>query len=114
MQVVAKQDREPLAQFLVRLCAGVGGLVAVSQMVCGVLQAAISFYCCRKGAIVVGQPAGGGPPAPASTADLMAPGERVKRGPAPAAAVASPPPAAQSSSAVTLQEAERLINSKNS
>ena len=41
------QDREPLAQFLVRLCAGVGGLVACSKMVCHLLKSLVEMYCCR-------------------------------------------------------------------
>ena len=43
------QDREPLAQFLVRLCAGVGGLVACSKMVCHLLKSLVEMYCCRAG-----------------------------------------------------------------
>ena len=43
------QDREPLAQFLVRLCAGVGGLVACSKMVCHLLKSLVEMYCCRIG-----------------------------------------------------------------
>jgi hypothetical protein len=38
LKVVAVQDREPIWQFLVRLCAGVGGLAATSRIVCGLLQ----------------------------------------------------------------------------
>jgi len=32
----------------VRLCAGVGGLVAVSKMICGLIKAAVSWYCCSS------------------------------------------------------------------
>ena len=41
------QDREPLVQFLVRLCAAVGGLVACSKMVCLLLKSAVEMYCCK-------------------------------------------------------------------
>ena len=30
LKVLVRQDREPIAQFLVRLCAGVGGLVILT------------------------------------------------------------------------------------
>ena len=32
LKVRVAQDREPLAQFIIRLCAGVGGLVATSKV----------------------------------------------------------------------------------
>merc|ERR1712117_362934 len=49
LKVIVNQDREPLAQFLVRLCAGVGGLVACSKMVCHLLKSLVEMYCCRIG-----------------------------------------------------------------
>ena len=49
LQVKVMQDREPIWQFLVRLCAGVGGLVATSQLACALLKGMIDYYCCLKG-----------------------------------------------------------------
>jgi len=49
LKVLASQDREGAAQFLIRLCAGVGGLVAVSKMVAGLVKALVDFYCCGFG-----------------------------------------------------------------
>lgn len=34
LKVMVRQDREPIAQFLVRLCAGVGGLVRPFSAFC--------------------------------------------------------------------------------
>lgn len=45
-KVEVTTDREPLISFLVRLCSGVGGLVAVSAMVSGLLKGLVSFLCC--------------------------------------------------------------------
>ena len=42
-------SRPGLIQFLVRLCAGVGGLVATSAMVSAMLKNCVDFYCCRRG-----------------------------------------------------------------
>lgn len=42
LKVVVRQDREPFWQWLVRLCAGAGGLVATSQIICDLLKWAIS------------------------------------------------------------------------
>ncbi len=47
LKVVVSQDREHLAQFLVRLCAGVGGLVATSKIVCHLVKSLVEMYCCR-------------------------------------------------------------------
>ena len=38
--------REGFFQFLIRLCASVGGLVATSTIVCGLVKNFISFVCC--------------------------------------------------------------------
>ena len=48
LKVIAAQDREPLWQFLVRLVAGVGGLVSTSQIICGLIKPLVNFICCRK------------------------------------------------------------------
>ena len=34
LKVLVRQDREPIAHFLVRLCAGVGGLVRSLKLCC--------------------------------------------------------------------------------
>ena len=106
-----------------RLCAAVGGLVATSQLLCGLLKSAIDFYCCRRelSAGMVSSNHHGGPspasqPQPQQTADLFAPGERVKK---PAAAGAAPSQVMReqqksSGQAVTLEEAEKLIKMGNS
>jgi len=47
LKVIVNQDREPLVQFLVRLCAAVGGLVACSKMVCLLLKSLVEMYCCK-------------------------------------------------------------------
>ena len=39
-------SRLGLFQFLVRLCASVGGLVATSQIVCGLLKSLLEYLCC--------------------------------------------------------------------
>ena len=49
LKVEVTTDREHLVQFLVRLCAGVGGLVACSKMVCHLLKSLVEMYCCRIG-----------------------------------------------------------------
>ncbi len=100
--MVARQDREGLAQFLVRLCAGIGGLVATSQIVCGLLKTAVDFYCCKR---EVGKGvSAAAPPHMAKTADLLAPEDR--RPPTMASAAAT---AGEASGVVTLAEAEKLI-----
>ena len=48
LRVRVVQDRESLPQFLVRLCASVGGLCATSHLLCLLVKAAIEFYCCKK------------------------------------------------------------------
>ena len=48
LRVRVAQDRESLPQFLVRLCAGVGGLCATSQLVCVLIKAGVEYYCCTK------------------------------------------------------------------
>ncbi|TRY72158.1 hypothetical protein TCAL_00252 [Tigriopus californicus] len=94
LKVLVIQDREPLWQFLVRLCAGIGGLVATSQMVCGLIQALVRFYCCpdipeKKQSNVSGM----------KTVDLIPPQERV----APGAERHHP-------HAVTLDQVQKLIH----
>jgi len=46
LKVEVSQDREPFYQFLVRLMASIGGLVATSGIVCGLLKNGISIACC--------------------------------------------------------------------
>ena len=41
LKVIVSQDREPLWQFLVKLCAGVGGIVATSQLLSSLLHFAV-------------------------------------------------------------------------
>ncbi len=109
LQIVARQDREALAQFLVRLCAGVGGLVATSQIICGLLKSAVDFYCCRREGGRLAKAESSSPPFPpsqTSTADLLVPGERIKR---PSYAGQQRQQQASQHGAVTLQEAEKLI-----
>jgi len=48
LKVEVTKDREGLFQFLVRLCASVGGLVATSTIVCGLVKELISFICCLR------------------------------------------------------------------
>jgi len=47
LKVEVTKDRESLVTFLVRLCSGVGGLVAVSVMVSSLIKSTVSFICCR-------------------------------------------------------------------
>lgn len=49
LKVEVTKDRPGLIQFLVRLCAGVGGLVATSAMVSAMVKNCVDFYCCRRG-----------------------------------------------------------------
>jgi len=46
LKVEVTKDREGFFQFLIRLCASVGGLVATSTIVCGLVKNFISFVCC--------------------------------------------------------------------
>jgi len=48
LKVEVTKDREAFFQFLVRLCASVGGLVATSTIVCGLVKELISFICCLR------------------------------------------------------------------
>ena len=45
-KVEVTKDREGVVQFAVRLCASVGGLVATSQIVCGLVKSLLEFVCC--------------------------------------------------------------------
>ena len=112
-KVLAVQDREDLATFLVRLCAGVGGLVATARLVCGILQAGIRFYCCQgaDGGGGRGLASGGGNGGKIRTADLILPQERKATVVVSPAAAAAPLTVDGSGSEglVTLQEVERLI-----
>jgi len=45
-KVQVTKDREGFFQFLVWLCASVGGLVATSQIVCGLAKSLLEFLCC--------------------------------------------------------------------
>lgn len=50
LKVEVTKDRPGFFQFLVRLCAGVGGIVATSTIVSALVKNLIDFYCChRKG-----------------------------------------------------------------
>ena len=42
------KDREGLLQFLVRLCASVGGLVSTSYIVCGLAKQLVEAICCQR------------------------------------------------------------------
>ena len=46
LKVEVTKDREGVLTFLVRLCAGVGGLVATSHIVCSLLKNSIEYICC--------------------------------------------------------------------
>ena len=106
LKVKVSQDREGLVTFLVRLCAGVGGLVATSQIVCGLLQAAINFYCCHSSASVAGRADRKG--SATKTADLLMPADRASATrEVPQPQVGQPP--RQNSGIVTLQEVEKMI-----
>ena len=112
LKVKVMHDREPLLTFLVRLCAGVGGLVATSGLVCGLIQAAIRFYCCRGGKGDVNRKKsddGKG----FKTADLILPGERVKSTACQAgeSVVAGHPAGGQHPQGLTLQQVEKIIKS---
>jgi len=48
MKVEVTKDREGFFQFLVRLCASVGGLVATSTLVCGLVKELIAWVCCLR------------------------------------------------------------------
>jgi len=50
LKVEVSQDRPGFIQFLVRLCAGVGGLVATSAIVSNLVKNLVDFYCCKRGA----------------------------------------------------------------
>jgi len=50
LKVEVTKDRPGFFQFLVRLCAGVGGIVATSTIVSALVKNFVDFYCChRKG-----------------------------------------------------------------
>jgi len=46
LKVEVTKDRLGLFQFLVRLCASVGGLVATSKILCGLLKSLLEYLCC--------------------------------------------------------------------
>jgi len=48
LKVEVTKDREGFFQFIVRLCASVGGLVATSTIVCGLVKHLIAFICCLR------------------------------------------------------------------
>ena len=112
LKVKVMQDREGLLTFLVRLCAGVGGLVATSGLVCGLIQALINFYCCgiRGKESAKMSPAASGKSADEKAgykvADLILPGERVK-----SEQKKEQPGQSNGQSGLTLQQVERLIKS---
>lgn len=48
IKVTVTQDREPLWQFLVRLCAIAGGIFATSGILNSFVETAVDWVCCRK------------------------------------------------------------------
>ena len=42
-KVIVNQDRESIWQFLLKLCSGVGGIIATSQLLCDLLRSIVSF-----------------------------------------------------------------------
>lgn len=67
LKVEVTKDREGLVQFLVRLCASVGGLVSTSYIVCGLAKQLVEAVCClRPGAGASPTKASLHTPAPAS------------------------------------------------
>jgi len=48
LKVEVTKDREGLVQFLVRLCASVGGLVSTSYIVCGLAKQMVEAVCCLR------------------------------------------------------------------
>ena len=48
LKVEVTKDREGLLQFLVRLCASVGGLVSTSYIVCGLAKQLVEAVCCQR------------------------------------------------------------------
>jgi len=49
LKVEVSKDRLGLFQFIIRLCSGVGGLVATSAIVSSLVKGLVEFYCCRGG-----------------------------------------------------------------
>ena len=47
-KVPSPMCRPGFIQFLVRLCAGVGGLVATSAIVSNLVKNLVDFYCCKR------------------------------------------------------------------
>ena len=92
LKVEVTTDREHLVQFLVRLCAGVGGLVATSQLLCGLAKHLVSLLCCpapapTKAALHTPAPAPGAAPLLAHSAPPALPKHALLTTPGPA-----PPP----------------------
>ena len=48
LKVEVTKDRECLVQFLVRLCASVGGLVSTSHILCGLAKQLVEAVCCAR------------------------------------------------------------------
>jgi len=67
LKVEVTKDRLGLLQFLVRLCASVGGLVATSQIVCGLLKSLLEYLCCIRDKSQLLHP----PPPPPVKASLL-------------------------------------------
>lgn len=67
LKVEVTKDRLGLFQFLVRLCASVGGLVATSQIVCGLLKSLLEYLCCIRDRSQLLHP----PPPPPVKASLL-------------------------------------------
>ena len=42
-KVIVNQDRESIWQFLLKLCSGVGGIIATSQMLCDLIRNIVSY-----------------------------------------------------------------------
>lgn len=105
LKIKAFQDREPMIQFLIRLCAGVGGLVATSQLICGCIKSIIDFYCCKR--VEMLKKASISSPVKASTGLLINDQRIANKINADESSSTSD---AVKQNAVTLQEVERLMN----
>jgi len=103
LKVLATQDREPLPQFLVRLCAGVGGLVATSQILCSLIKSLIKYICLTDAFNFTKDDLLKKPNL--KTAGLIPPEERAPKPKEECGTYAA--------SGITLQEAERLIRAQH-
>jgi len=77
LKVEVTKDREGVIQFLVRLCASVGGLVAVSGIVSNIVKNIISYLCCT---ILKDTTTTKNSPTPGPTVNLLTSGAGVSNG----------------------------------